>query len=217
MHIERLEIQAERFPDNSVYPFNLAVLQNTRSLRFDSPITFFIGENGSGKSTLLKAIAYRCGIHIWKGFERTRFEVNPHEDELYRYISVDWRDGTVPGAFFASEIFRNFSQLLDEWAAADPGILDYFGSKSLMTQSHGQSHLAFFESRFGIEGLYLLDEPENALSPRSQLRLVDVLRQMARAGHAQFIVATHSPILLTASEADIFSFDSSPIQTYRVF
>jgi len=155
-------------------------------------VTLFVGENGSGKSTLLEALCHKCGIHIWREVERTRFEVNPYEDQLYHYLAVEWTNSRVSGSFFGSDVFRYFAHSLDEWAAADPGMLDYFGGKSLVTQSHGQSLLSFFRARYRLKGLYLLDEPETALSPRSQLELVKILRDTSQAGHAQFIVATHS-------------------------
>jgi len=102
--------------------------------------------------------------------ERRRFEVNHHEKDLHKAIDIRWANGTVPGSFFASDIFHNFAGLLDEWAAANPDLLDYFGGKSLMTQSHGQSLMSFFEARFKIKGIYFLDEPETELSPKSQLK-----------------------------------------------
>jgi predicted ATPase len=117
----------------------------------------------------------------------------------------------VPGSFFASEIFHNFARFLDEWAVASPDTLAYFGGSSLMTKSHGQSHMAFFKSRFSRKGLYLLDEPENALSPRTQLELLSVLHRAGAGGEAQFIVATHSPLLLALPRATIYSFDLEPI------
>jgi predicted ATPase len=174
-------------------------------------VCFFVGENGSGKSTLLKALAKRCDIYIWRGIERTRYAPNPYEEQLFKYLQLRWRDGKVPGSFFASEMFRNFSQLLDEWASSDPGLLEYFGNRSLMAQSHGQGHIAFFESRFALRGLYLVDEPENALSPRSQLQLLDILRKAVAGGEGQFIVATHSPILLSLEGAQLLSFDTVPV------
>ncbi|MFW6164217.1 MAG: AAA family ATPase, partial [Planctomycetota bacterium] len=169
------------------------------------------GENGTGKSTLLEAIARRCRIHIWQGLKRGRVEKNPLEEELYRAVEVVWTDGPVPGSFFASQDFRAFARLLDDWASATPGILDYFGGESLMTQSHGQSLMAYFRSRYAIKGLYLADEPETALSPRTQLELLKVLEEMGRAGHAQFIIATHSPILLACPGATIYTFDRVPL------
>ena len=118
----------------------------------------------------------------------------------------------VPGSYFDSEISKNFAQYLDEWAASDPGILNYFGGKSLMTQSHGQSLMSFFKARYRFKGLYFLDEPETALSPKSQLELLQVLKQNSESGHAQFIIATHSPILMACPGATIYSFDEIPVK-----
>jgi len=179
---------------------------------FDSSVTFFVGENGTGKSTLLEAIAHKCGIYIWGCLERKRLKVNLYEKRLYEAIDVEWTDGPVHGSFFASQVFRNFAQILDEWAAADPRSLEYFGGKSLLTQSHGQSLMSFFKARYKIKGIYFMDEPETALSPKSQLDLLAVLKDMSQAGHAQFLVATHSPILLACPGAKIYSFDHVPIK-----
>jgi predicted ATPase len=211
MHLHSCNIHSEKFPEDDVYPFNLALLKETKTIRFATPVTFFAGENGSGKSTLLRAIAHRANIHIWKGFARSRYKRNRYEEELYRYTSLEWSDGLVPGAFFAAEMFRNFSQLLDEWASTDPGVLRYFGDRSLMVQSHGQSHMAYFSHRFSLKGLYLIDEPENALSPKTQLKLLEILGRSAKSRETQFIIATHSPILLSLPGATILGFDSAPI------
>jgi predicted ATPase len=138
---------------------------------------------------------------------------NPYEETFFLYIEVEWTDGIVLGSFFSSQIFRNFAQLVDEWEADNPGQIDYFGGKSLIAQSHGQSIMSFFKSRYKIKGLYLLDEPETALSPKSQVELLRLLQEMSALGHAQFIIATHSPILLACPESVIYSFDHSPIKT----
>ncbi|MBN2126226.1 MAG: AAA family ATPase [Deltaproteobacteria bacterium] len=211
MHIQSVTLFPEDYPTRECYPFSLATFQQTRRLLLDGPITFFVGENGTGKSTLLKAISSKCGIHIWQSEQGRRYELNPYEEELYRYIAVEWTNGYVPGSFFSSEMFRDFARYLDEWASADSRILDYFGGKSLITQSHGQSLMSFFKSRYKIKGLYLLDEPETALSPRSQLELLQVLEDMGGQGHAQFIIATHSPILMACPGARILSFDRVPV------
>jgi predicted ATPase len=158
-------------------------------------------------------LAHRCKIYIWRGIERTRCENNPFEEQLYLYIEVEWADGIVPGSFFSSQIFRNFAQLVDMWEADNPGQIDYFGGKSLLTQSHGQSLMSFFKARYKIKGLYLLDEPETALSPKSQLQLLKLLQDMSALGHAQFIIATHSPILLACPGSVIYSFDHTPVKT----
>jgi predicted ATPase len=210
MHLKSITLFPDQYPTRDRYPFNQPIFYHTRKLEFSAPVTFFVGENGSGKSTLLGALARKCGIHIWQGIERTRFEVNLYEETLYKYLAIEWADGQVPGSFFASDLFRNFAQILDEWAAADPGMLKYFGGKSLVTQSHGQSLMALFRARYRIKGLYLLDEPETALSPKSQLELLTILQEMSLAGHAQFIIATHSPLLLACPGAKIYSFDCIP-------
>jgi predicted ATPase len=211
VHLQNVTLRPEKYPTRDCYPFNLEVFQHSTRIDFQSSVVFMIGENGSGKSTLLKAIAHKCGINIWKGYKRTRFGVNPYEEELFRTIDVEWRNGSVPGSFFASQLFQHFAQALDEWASADPGILAYFGGKSLLSQSHGESFLSFFESRYKIKGLYLLDEPETALSPKSQLKLLRILNKNTRSGAAQFIIATHSPILMSCPGAQVYSFDTVPL------
>ncbi len=213
MHLQKIHFASEKFPEVDYYPFNLEIFRRTSGLTFQKPVTYFIGENGTGKSTLLQAIALKCGIYIWQGYSRMRYEVSPYEKMLNRVIKVAWTNSKVPGSFFDSQLFRNFSQLLDEWAVDDPGLLDYFGGKSLISQSHGQSLMAFFQSRFKLKGLYFLDEPETALSPKSQLALLKLLKDMGETGKAQFIIATHSPILLACPGAEIFSFDAIPVET----
>jgi len=213
MHLIGMRLFPEKYPTNKHYPFNLKIFRETRRMTYTSPVTFLVGENGTGKSTLLRALCYKCGIHIWEKERGDRMESNPYEELLYRYMDVQWKNGRVYGSFFGSENFRNFAEYVDEWAASDPESLKYFGGKSLVTQSHGQSMMTYFRARYQIEGLYFMDEPETALSPRSQLELVRILKEMGEAGHAQFIVATHSPILLACPGATIFSFDHVPVQS----
>jgi len=213
MHLASVTLHPAKYPTREFYPFNLPAFHEAERIPFGRPVTLFVGENGSGKSTLLQAIAHACGIHIWRETERRRFVPNPYEGALGDFLSVEWTNGKVPGSFFGSDVFNHFRQILDEWAAADPGQLDYFGGKSLMTQSHGESLISFFRSRYRIKGLYLLDEPETALSPRSQLGLLEVVREAGEGGHAQFVIATHSPILLAARHAVIYNFDRAPLRT----
>lgn len=212
MFLKKVVLNPQKYPTEEQYPFNLDVLRKTGEIIFPGAVTFFSGENGSGKSTLLRAICQKCNIHIWEDGGASRFRYNPYEDELYKYIDVEWAASPMPGSFFASRIFQDFTRYLDEWAAANPGILDYFGGSSLLTQSHGEALISFFKARYKIKGLYLMDEPETALSPKSQLKLLQVLKEMSEAGHAQFIIATHSPILLAYPEATIYSFDDTPIK-----
>jgi predicted ATPase len=211
MHIRRAVLYPEKFPTDAIYPFNQELFRQTRTFPLDAPVTLFVGENGTGKSTLLEAISHRCGIHIWRSTERTPLVVNRYQRVLYKFMRIEWVNGPVPGSYFASDMFRDFAQILDEWASTDPGILKYFGGGSLMTLSHGQSLMSYFRSRYRIKGLYLLDEPETALSPGTQIELVRLIREMSGAGHAQFLIATHSPILLACPGARILSFDHVPV------
>ncbi len=212
MHLEKITLHPDRYPTNEIYPFNLDVLRQTESITFATPLTFFIGENGTGKSTLLRAICQRCNIFIWEDTERMLYEANPYLDKLYRYIDTHWADGPVPGSFFGSQIFQDFARFLDEMAHATPKMLDYYGGHSLMTKSHGESFIQYFAAMYKVKGLHFLDEPETALSPRSQLKLLRILKSMMKDGHAQFIIATHSPILLACPGATIYSLDFAPIK-----
>ena len=215
MHLKSLTLHPENYPTRESYPFSLPIFQRPQNLQFSTPVTLFVGENGTGKSTLIEAICQKSDIHIWRDTDRVRYEHNRFEDDLFRYVSLEWATGRVPGSFFGSDIFRYFTQVLDEWAATDPGQLKYFGGKSLVTQSHGQSLMSFFRARYQIAGLFLLDEPETALSPQSQLELLDLIIRMSAAGHAQFIIATHSPILLASPGAVIYSFDHTPVRQVK--
>lgn len=215
MYIKRVRINSEEFPTRRHYPFNIPILNETSELRFERPITFFVGENGSGKSTLLDAITKTCGIHIWDKPKRHLAHENPYEDRLKEFIKVTWANGRVPGSLFRAETFQDMADFLDDLALCDPGRLKYHGGRLLNVLSHGEGILSYFSGRFRIKGLYLLDEPEAALSPRSQVRFLKLLQELEAEGHAQFIMATHSPILMAYPGAQIFSFDADRIKEVR--
>ncbi len=225
MYLKKLTISQEKFPTKEYYPFNLEIFNNTRGLDFESPVTIFTGENGTGKSTLLEALSRKCGIYIWEGEHRPRQKNNPYYKQMHSAVNVEWIDGPVPGSFFSSDVHKHFSALLDEWAISNPGLFEYFGGKSLVTQSHGQGIISFFRARYKIKGLYIMDEPETALSPATQIELVNILKEMAKQKHAQFIIATHSPILMACPGARLFNFDNNTItettyyetEHYRIF
>ena len=149
LHVTSLTLLRDQYPTAEHYPFTLPLLRETERLEFDSPVTIFVGENGSGKSTLLTALAQACGVHIWKlasGLQK--YQHNPYEERLHQYVRVTRPDGPVPGSFFCSENFEDFTLLLDEWAACDPGQLKHFGGESLVTKSHGQSMMSLFRERY---------------------------------------------------------------------
>ena len=211
MYITRVRINTEDYPTDGCYPFNVSILRGTPELRLRRPIAFFVGENGSGKSTLLDAIARKCGIHIWHKPKRHLAHENPYEDRLADYIDLTWANGHVPGSLFRAETFHDLADFLDDLALCDPGRLKYHGGRLLNVLSHGEGILSYFSGRFRLKGLYILDEPEAALSPASQVRFLKLLQQLEAEGHAQFIMATHSPILLAYPGAQIFSFDSDHV------
>jgi predicted ATPase len=211
MHLLKVSIHSEWYPTHRYYPFNVPVLRHRSTLAFRTPITFFVGENGSGKSTLLEAITRKCDIHLWDKPKRHVVHRNPYETTLSKFITVTWANGSVPGSIFRAETFRDLADFLDDVALCDPGRMKYHGGRILNTLSHGEGILTYFGGRYHIRGLYILDEPEAALSPSSQIKFLKLLKQLEAGGHAQFIIATHSPILLAYPGAQIFSFDSSHI------
>ena len=212
MHLIKVRIHSDNYPTHRIYPFNIPILRETSELTFRKPVAFFVGENGSGKSTLLEAITRQCGIHLWDKPRRHLAHNNPYETKLADYITVTWSDGRVPGSLFRAETFHDFADFIDDVALCDPGRLKYHGGHILNMLSHGEGILAYFSGRYHIKGIYLLDEPESALSPASQVAFLKLLQQLEGEGHAQFIMATHSPILLAYPGAQIFSFDSPRIE-----
>jgi predicted ATPase len=212
MHLTKVKINSDSYPTDRFYPFDIPVLKETPELVFKSPIVFFVGENGSGKSTLLEAITRKCSITLWDKPRRHLAHDNPYETSLVDYISVTWVNGSVPGSLFRAETFREFADFLDDVALCDPGRLKYHGGHILNTLSHGEAILSYFGGRYHIKGLYFLDEPEAAFSPASQIKFLELLQRLEAGGHAQFIIDTHSPILLSYPGAQIFNFDSPRIE-----
>jgi predicted ATPase len=212
MYLTKVRVNGDCYPTHRFYPFNIPVLRETAELIFREPVAFFVGENGSGKSTLLEAITRKCGVHIWHKPKRHIAHNNPYETRLADYITVTWVNGDVPGSLFRAETFHDFADFLDDVALCDPGRLKYHGGRILNALSHGEGILSYFSGRYHIKGIYFLDEPEAALSPTSQVKFLQLLQRLEAEGHAQFIIATHSPILLAHPGAQIFSFDSPHIE-----
>jgi len=195
------------------YPFNIPAFRNVKAIPITRPVTFFIGENGTGKSTLLEAVALSCGFHAGGGSRSHLFSYQPTESDLREYIRLSWRPKVTEGFFLRAETFYQFASYIDELAKQDPSILMYYGGRSLHEQSHGEAFFALFVHRFDRPGIYLLDEPEAALSPARQMAFLRLLWQMEQTGNAQFLLATHSPILLAYPGATIYSLDYSPLRS----
>lgn len=209
MFLRSVEILKNQFPDTSSYPFSIPALREAGTIAFHNNVTFFVGENGSGKSTILEAIAYQCGFNTAGGGRNNVFDVDASHSSLGDYIRLSWMPKITNGFFLRAETFYHFASHIDQM----PESLRYYGGRSLHKQSHGEAFLSLFQHRFGKKAIYLLDEPEAALSPSRQLALLRIMKDLEN--DAQFIVATHSPILLGYPDAQILNFDTSPIEAIK--
>lgn len=227
--------------ESGVYPFAIPVVQNLDEISFRSPVTFFVGENGSGKSTILEAIGAAAGSITIGGDDIRTDATLGHARQLANHLTLVWQQKTRRGFFMRSEDFfnyalrtrrtvdeleelaegyakeresgegRSFGLSLAEGAARSQrqALVSRYG-EDLNARSHGESFFQVFQSRFVPGGLYLLDEPDTALSPQRQLALLAMLKEMV-AQQAQFVIATHAPILLAYPGATILSFDDGRI------
>jgi len=205
--------------DLNAYPFNLPFFINTDRISINPQVTYFVGENGSGKSTLLEAIAVACGFNPEGGSANFNFGTRESHSPLYRHITLS--RGThrhTDGFFLRSESFFNVAtkiEELDKEPSSAPPIINSYGGVSLHQQSHGESFWALFYHRFGGNGLYILDEPEAALSPAKQMSMLLRMHELT-GGRSQFIIATHSPIILAYPFATIYEFSEWGI-THRSY
>lgn len=192
--------------DRTIYPFNIRAFSRGIELALGSRVTFFVGENGSGKSTLLEAIAECCGFNPEGGNRDHHRAVFADRSPLAQALKLSWLPKVTEGFFLRAESFYNFATYID--TVSD---LRAYGGRSLHQQSHGESFLSLFANRFE-QGIYILDEPEAALSPQRQLSLLKIIHDLSAPGHAQFLIATHSPMLLGYPGAVLFSLDGDAIE-----
>jgi len=214
-YVSEVRLKREEVPSFEKYPFFLPAVRNLDVLKLDPKVTFFIGENGTGKSTLLEAIAVAWGFNAEGGTKNFRFGTRVSHSDLEKYLRLS-KGVRRPkdGFFLRAESFFNVAteiERLDAEPAFSPPVIDSYGGKSLHEQSHGESFMALLVNRFGGRGFYLLDEPEAALSPQRQLAVLSRIHQLV-TDDSQFIVATHSPILMAYPNATIYSFSRDGIE-----
>ncbi len=213
MYLRSISISTDEFPALDAFPFNLQVFRKTNRIDFSSPITFFVGQNGSGKSALLDAVARRAGFLPWGGTKIHRVHNNPYETKLADHITLNLDPRHPYGFHFRAEAFFNFAGSLDDILMDDPAREKYFGGGSLNALSHGESFQAFFKGySFQLDGLYLIDEPEAALSPEGQLEFTRTILDSLQNGNKQYVIATHSPIIMGCPRSQILCFDDPPIR-----
>lgn len=217
-YLRQIQLKRDDVSNFDSYPFSLPVVRALDGLAFDKGVTFLVGENGSGKSTLLEAIAVGMGFNPEGGTKNFNFSSRNTHSVLNQYL-VFSKSYKKPrdGFFLRAESFYNLASNLDELDEQDTGGLtvpllrESYGGGSLHQQSHGESFLSLFVNRFSGHGLYLLDEPEAALSPSRQLSILRRMYELV-AADSQFIIATHSPILMAYPGAMIYQVGEGGIQ-----
>jgi len=207
--LKRVTLIQDRVPSFRKYPWSIPALRNLGSLELHPRVSFFVGENGSGKSTLLEAIAQAAGFGEQGGGKNFNLATREYWSELGRTLEIarSFRR-EKDGFFLRAESFYNVATQIEELGVS----LKYYGGRSPHEQSHGEAFLALAANRFAGEGLYLLDEPEAALSPARQLAFLRILHLHAQRLGSQFLIATHSPLILAYPDATLYEFTGDGVQ-----
>jgi predicted ATPase len=205
--VRSIELLRNKVASFDCYPFCLPAVKTLERIDLHPQVTFFVGENGSGKSTLLEALAVSLGFNAEGGTKNFKFSTRRSHSELNEYLRIaKGVKRPSDGFFLRAESFFNVAteiEHLDSEPSCGPPFISYYGGKSLHEQSHGESFLALMLERFGGNGVYILDEPEAALSPQRQLSVLSRMHDLVLE-NSQFIIATHSPILMAYPNACIF-------------
>jgi len=208
--LKRLTLLRDRVDDWNAYPFSVPTIRAIDKLEFKSRVCFFAGENGTGKSTLLEAIAAHYGFGREGGtrnFSNSSTASNYSVEPLVKALRLSFDKRTGGGYFLRAESFLNAASYIDEL-----GVAEFYSGKSLHERSHGETFFTLLELKFQRNGLFLLDEPEAALSPQRQLAFLILLHEtIKKFKDAQFIISSHSPVLLGFPGAQILSFDDDVI------
>ncbi len=205
--VKSIVIKREMIGSFDEYPFCLPAIKSLDSLELHPKVTYIIGENGTGKSTILEAVAAAFGFNPEGGSRNFMFSTVDSHSSLHNYIRlIKGVRKPRDGFFLRAESYYNVASYIDEIdneMAFGPPIKDSFGGKSLHEQSHGESFFALFQNRLRGNGLYILDEPEAALSPVRQMSFITRMHDLIEMG-SQFIIATHSPIIMSYPDSYIY-------------
>lgn len=215
-YLRSIELLRNEIKSFSQYPFSLPAICNLETLELHPRVTFIIGENGTGKSTFLEAIAVAWGFNPEGGTVNFNFHTRNSHSELYRFIRLV-RSAKKPkdGFFLRAESFYNLATNIDELDnLGRKRLIDSYGGRSLHEQSHGESFFATFMNRFAGRGIYILDEPEAALSPLRQMSLISRIHELVRQD-SQFIIATHSPIIMGYPDAAILQLSAKGFEAVQ--
>lgn len=209
LFIKKITFEKEKIDSFEHYPFNIDIVKNFEELEFDTPVTFFVGENGIGKSTFIEALAVSIGLPAEGGTENFRYNTKNTTSNLSDYLIVSKYNKPRTKFFLRAESFYNFSSEIQRLVEED-GFASLYSSYggNLHECSHGESFLKLVENRFSENGLYILDEPEAALSPQRQMSLLYLIDKLVKEG-SQFIIATHSPILISYRNGKILDLNNN--------
>ncbi|MCG8571218.1 MAG: AAA family ATPase [Spirochaetes bacterium] len=211
-YLKEISIKTSEQRLDSKYPFNIPAIKVLDSIQFKTGVTYFIGENGSGKSTLLESIAIALGFNSEGGSKNFNFSTRKSHSNLHDHLNIK-KSYLRPkdGFFLRAESFYNVAtniEDMDSVPCSAPLVIDAFGGKYLHCQSHGESFLSLLLNRFRGNGLYILDEPEAALSPSHQMTALSRIHQLVNLS-SQFIIATHSPIIMAYPNSIIYQLDEN--------
>jgi predicted ATPase len=214
-YVREVQLRRDKVESFEVYPFSLPVVRNLEALELHPAVTFLVGENGSGKSTLMEAIAVAWGFNPEGGTRNFRFGTRASHSVLNQYLRlVKGVQRPRDGFFLRAESLFNLAteiENLDAEPSFSPPIINSYGYRSLHEQSHGESFFAVMLKRFGGHGFYVLDEPEAALSPSRQLAMLARIHQLVEK-RSQFVIATHSPILMAYPNAWIYRIGDAGVE-----
>lgn len=214
-YLRSIVLLREEVPSFKAYPFHLPAIAEFERLDFHPKVTYLVGDNGMGKSTVLEAIAVALGFNPEGGTLNFTFSTAETHSELHRYLRPI-RGAYKPrdGFFFRAESYYNLAteiDRLDSMPSFGPELIQSYGGRSLHNMSHGESFFAAFMNRFGGKGLYIMDEPEAALSPFRQMAMLSRMHELVNR-QSQFIISTHSPILMAYPDSVIYQLTSEGIQ-----